>query len=679
MTRCQTSRREAAGGSDCPTVRPTVYWEFSPVDRIAVAPPAVRQHMTNEEFIQPDDVVALLAGTSLFADFDAPSLHKMIPAFEYHRVGGGETLLQQGEPADGMYVVLAGRLRVFVEEAGGEERMVGEVGRGECVGEMGVLIGGPRSATVPAVRDSELVRLSPEAFEALVHEHPGILTRLTRAIVRRLNDATHAIHPRKTVSTIAVIPAGPVGAPLAAAATMLASGLRAIDETLHVTSATLETVAGLPNADEIPDVDENHALVRWMNDQESTYRFIVYEADPEPTPWTKCCIRQADYVIAVGAASGGHELSAVEQWMHDQQHDTHAITDLVLVHADGTKPKNTRAWLDLRPKRAHHHVRIDSAGDFGRVARLVTGRGVGLVLSGGGARGYAHIGVIRALEERGVPIDVIGGTSMGAIIAAQYAKGLTPKEMVELCRRTFVAWEPHRSLTLPMVSVITARKLNRVLRAIAEDAQIEDLWLRYFCVSSNLTRAVVEVQVSGSLYSGIRSSCSVPGLGPPLLRNGELIVDGGVLNNLPADVARTMTQGRVFASNVAAKENVRSSILEADDVSGFGLLFHKLNPFTAPITMPKMFEIVERTAMLAGVLASDAVSKQVDLYFEPPVQAYGATQWAPLDAMVDAGYQHAVKRVEEWEARGGEAVRHTETLPTYTPPTAPRRSGIHLG
>ena len=634
--------------------------------------------MTNEDFIQPDDVVALLAGTSLFADFDAASLHKMVPAFEYHRIRGGETLLQQGEPADGMYVVLTGRLRVFVEEANGDERMVGEVGRGECVGEMGVLIGGPRSATARAVRDSELVRLSPAAFEALVHEHPGILTRLTRAIVRRLNDATHAIHPRRTVSTIAVIPAGRGRAPLAAAARMLAAGLRSIDETLHVTGATLETVVGVPNADEIPDVDENNALVRWMNDQESTYRFIVYEADDAPTPWTKCCIRQADYVIAVADARMGSELGTVEQWMHDQQHDTHAVTDLVLVHAPGEQPYNTKAWLASRPKRAHHHVRLASAGDFGRVARLVTGRGVGLVLSGGGARGYAHIGVIRALEERGIPIDVIGGTSMGAIIAAQYAKGLSPDEMVALCRRTFVAWQPHRSPTLPIVSVINARKLNRVLHAIAEDSQIEDLWLRYFCVSSNLTRAVVEVQVAGDLYQGIRSSCSVPGLGPPVLRNGELIVDGGVLNNLPADVARTMTQGRVFASNVAAKENVRSSILEADDMSGFGLLLRMLNPFSAKITMPNFLTIVDRTAMLAGVLASDAVSKQVDLYFEPPVQAYGATQWLPLDAMVEAGYRHALSRLDEFEARGGEAIRHTETLPTYTPPTLPRQSGVHL-
>ncbi len=634
--------------------------------------------MTNEDFIQPDDVVALLAGTSLFADFDAASLHKMIPAFEYHRVSGGETLLQQGEPSDGMYVVLAGRLRVFVEESTGEERMVGEVGRGEVVGEMGVLIGGARSATVRAVRDSELVRLSPEAFEALVEAHPGILTRLTRAIVRRLNDATHAIHPRRTVSTIAVIAAGNGLAPIAVAAKMLAAGLKSIDETLHVTGATLESVVGVPNADEIPDVDENNALVRWMNDQESTYRFIVYEGDQRLTPWTKCCIRQADYVIAVGAADGGSQLSDVERWMHEQQHDTHAVTDLVLVHPAGTKPTTTSDWLTLRPQRAHHHVRLDSTADFGRVARLVTGRGVGLVLSGGGARGYAHIGVIRALEERGIPIDVIGGTSMGAIIAAQYAKGLSPDEMVALCRRTFVAWQPHRSPTLPIVSVINARKLNRVLHAIAEDTQIEDLWLRYFCVSSNLTRAVVEVQVAGNLYNGIRSSCSVPGLGPPVLRNGELIVDGGVLNNLPADVARTMTQGRVFASNVAAKENVRSSILEADDMSGFGLLLRMLNPFAAKIIMPNFLTIVDRTAMLAGVLASDAVSKQVDLYFEPPVQAYGATQWLPLDAMVDAGYRHALSRLDEFESRGGEAIRHTELLPTYTPPTLPRQSGIHL-
>ncbi|MEO8620328.1 MAG: cyclic nucleotide-binding and patatin-like phospholipase domain-containing protein [bacterium] len=630
--------------------------------------------MATDSSPQPDDVVALLAGTSLFGDFDAASLHKIMSVFEYHRVAGGETLMQQGEPADGMYIVLAGRLRVFVEDPNGDERMVGEAGRGESVGEMAVLIGGPRTATVRAVRDSEVVRLTAESFEGLVRLHPELLTRLTRALVLRLNNTTHDIHPRRTVSTIAVIPAGGSPAPIAEAARYLAAALRSIGETLHVTGATVELAAGAPDADNIPNVDENSALVRWMNEQESRYRFVVYEADATPNPWTQCCIRQADYVLAVGAAAGDPRLSLVETWMHDQQHGTHAVTDLVLVHAEGTTPSKTRAWLEHRPHRVHHHVHHENREDMERVARLVTGRGVALVLSGGGARGYAHIGVIRALEERGVPIDVIGGTSMGAIIAAQYAKGLSPSEMVELCRRTFVAWAPHRSPTLPVVSLINARKLNRVLHAIAEDTEIEDLWLRYFCVSSNLTRARVEVQSSGNLYEGIRASCSVPGLGPPVIRGGELIVDGGVLNNLPADIARTMTQGKVFASNVAAKEDVRSSIDAADDMSGWALLFNMLNPFSTTIRMPSFPAIIERTSMLAGVLASDAVSKQVDLYFEPPVQRFAATQWAPLDIMVKEGYAQALTTLDEWRARGGDAIRHTDAMPTYTAPSVPRLS-----
>jgi predicted acylesterase/phospholipase RssA/CRP-like cAMP-binding protein len=636
--------------------------------------------LANDSSNQPDDVVALLAGTSLFADFDAASLHKIIRVFEYHRIAGGATLIQQGDVADGMYIVLAGRLRVFVEDAPGAERMVGEAGRGEVVGEMSVLLGGGlRSATVRAVRDSEVVKLSSSAFEQLVQAYPSVLTRLTRAIVQRLNNTTHAIHPRRTVSTIAVVPAGVSGAPIGTVSRQLAAALRRIGTTLHVTGASVELAAGRPGADEIPNVEADSALVRWMNDQETRYRFVVYEADATPTEWTRCCIRQADYVIAAGAGAGDPGLSAVESWMHQEQHDTHAVTDLLLVHEGGAVPHDTSAWIAQRPpRRNHHHARLDNQPDFERVARLITGRGVALVLSGGGARGYAHIGVIRAMRERGIPIDVIGGTSMGAIIAAQYAKGLMPNEMVELCRRTFVAWAPHRSPTLPLVSLINANKLNRVLRAIAEETQIEDLWLRYFCVSSNLTRAVVEVQSSGSLYTGIRSSCSVPGLGPPVIRGGELIVDGGVLNNLPADIARTMTQGKVIASNVAAKEDVRSSIDAADDMSGWALLFSMLNPFAAPIRMPSFPAIIERTSMLAGVLASEAISKQVDLYLEPPVQRFTATQWAPLDVMVDAGYRHALVKLDEWEAEGGVAIRHTENLPTYTPPSVPRQSGMAL-
>ena len=114
---------------------------------------------------------------------------------------------------------------------------------------------------------------------------------------------------------------------------------------------------------------------------------------------------------------------------------------------------------------------------------------VGLGLGGGGARGFAHIGSLRALEEAGIPVDVVAGTSMGANIAAQAAMGWSPDRMVEVNRRIWIEIAPQKKFTLPVVSILGSKKALECGRLMYDDYDIEDLWLPFYCVSSNLTTA----------------------------------------------------------------------------------------------------------------------------------------------------------------------------------------------
>src|SRR6185437_7568175 len=130
--------------------------------------------------------------------------------------------------------------------------------------------------------------------------------------------------------------------------------------------------------------------------------------------------------------------------------------ELVLMHRGSDRAFGTIEWLRHRTIAGHHHVYAAQSGSYDRLARFVTGMANGLVLSGGGARGFAHIGVLRALREAAIPVDVIGGSSMGAIIAAQFAAGFTPEAMVDLNRRAF-SGSDLSDLTVPAVALRKAR------------------------------------------------------------------------------------------------------------------------------------------------------------------------------------------------------------------------------
>ncbi len=228
-----------------------------------------------------------------------------------------------------------------------------------------------------------------------------------------------------------------------------------------------------------------------------------------------------------------------------------AHVELILLRPPNATPSRTSDWLDAAVYRAHHHVAIGRKSDYGRLVRRFTGKAWGLALGGGGARGFAHIGAIKALQEAGIPIDMIAGTSMGAILGAQHAMGLNPDEMILQSRRAYVGGSDLTDMTLPLVSFRSGRGTTARLQAMFGDRMIEDLPIPYFCVSCNLTRATAIIHERGPVVTWTRVSCSVPGLLPPVPWKGDLLVDGALLNNLPVNEMRSRLRGSVAAADVS--------------------------------------------------------------------------------------------------------------------------------
>lgn len=591
-----------------------------------------------------------LALTDLFHGLDRSVLEEFVRESTWLRLPGGETLFRQGDQPDCFYAVVHGRLQVLIQSDGAGPKIVRHIGRGTCVGETSLLTGEPHSATVRALRDSELVQLPKATFTRLLERHPQAAAELAKTLARRLRQSSATKGTPSNVATIAVVP-GDQSVRQARFAERLVDALaKTGSSTLHLSSDRLDGCLGEGVSLTPFDGLSNSRIVDWLNDQEDKYRYILFECDPGLSVWTQRCLRQADLILIVHSAEAEPEPHEIETRMISDEIGGVARKELVLLHRDNAAPVGTSRWLQACRVEAHHHVRMERTTDYERLARLITGRSISLVLSGGGARGFAHIGVIRAILESGLSIDLIGGTSMGAIIAGQYAMGLDPAQMIAVSRKGFVGIAPHRDKTIPIIALITGRRLTRMLKMMFGQTQIEDLWLKFFCVSANLTRAQMMVHQQGPLWLWTRASVAVPGAIPPVvLQNGDLLVDGGILNNLPADVVGTLAQGSVIAVDVCARTDLSTNVGARSSFSGWKLLWGRLNPFAKRVSVPNIFNVLTRATMLNTLSKIDTVKQQADLYIHVPTEGISIFDWNSINQIVDIGYRSAVGCIEEWQ------------------------------
>jgi predicted acylesterase/phospholipase RssA/CRP-like cAMP-binding protein len=602
----------------------------------------------------PTRLLLALRRSTLFASLSADAMAALQAQLTPLTLMSGEMLFREGDPSDSLYIVISGRLRVVSRAVEDEsERVLGDLGHGEIVGEMGLICEEPRSATVVAIRDTNLAKLTEVGLSELAAScAQPIYLAIIRQLASRLRDETSGTRTRKPTPRCLAVVGLSQDIPIGIFTDSLTGELNKTGSILRLNSDRVDSLFGMRGVSQSTSGDAIQArFVDWLNDKETRYSKVLYEAEALNSSWTARCLRQADLILlVVGAHEDYLEASSRAADLYGIGDTSKKTRILVIVHDDGdTPPNRTREWTLRIPVTRHFHVRMNNQRDFARLARFLNDRSVGLGLGGGFARGIGHIGAIRAMRELDIPIDIVGGTSMGAIIAAQCAFEWDYQKMLKLtCQYSAESME--RDYTLPVVSFLTGRKLSHALTTFGANMDIEDMWLPYFCISANLTRAEGKVHSSGKVSLSVMASSRAPGVFPPVTWDNELLVDGGLVDVVPSDVTRDFVgQGTVISIAV-------SPPIEYGNVD-YGLSFSgweglRRQLFSKKERVPSLLELLMRTLEFGRTPAA-RLRHLADAYLTLPLGDFRYGDFRRGAEIEEIGYRFAIDYFGRWlEANG---------------------------
>jgi len=561
------------------------------------------------------------ADSALARLFRQPKMQEEIAWFS---LPGGQPLYGPGDPADQLYLLRTGRLGVFRREPGREPEFLGVIRPGEPVGEMSLLAQAPHSADVVALRDSELFALPAEVFFAACERDASVMTELARLMILRTRD--EAAH--RSAGEPSVFGFTPLGQP---------GPLRPLVERLALEVTRLGytvTVVGGEAAS---------APTEWHSEVERTHDFVLYVAEAADAGWRQWVTRQVDRLFRV--ARGDHAAAkAAPNAYFAAPLQAQQLVDLVLLQPPGIRfPSGSEAWADVAQPARLFHLRRDDLSDIQRLARVLTGQSVGVVLSGGGARAYAHVGAIRALRERKVPLDFLCGVSMGGIVAAGVAMGWDDAELDRRIRAAFVDSSPLDDIAFPILAMTRGTKVTERLREHFGEAEIADLWRPYFCLSANLTTGAYHLHKRGLVWQALRASVALPGVMPPATDGDDVLVDGAVLKNFPADVMRAAQLGPIVGVDVSGDRNITADDVARPKSAWRWILSGQWRKG------PPIVSLLMRAATVSTGRDLAAARAATDVLVQPRTGRIEIRDWSAYAPAVAEGYKATIEALDRLE------------------------------
>lgn len=568
---------------------------------------------------------------------------------EFLDLPSGGVLFRQGEATDDVYFVLSGRLRAHVDDGDHGMRTLGEIGRGETIGELAMFTGEPRSATIVALRDSSVVKVTRTTLDRALTREPQIGIAMTRIVIERFRRSE-----RERQSP--VVPVNICFLPITAGVDALSFAQRVRDaQPANARSITILTAADIAERfgtdANAPTWRRFGEIANFLDQTEARSGAVYLVADSHDSAWTRFCLQDADEILLIADATARPDLSAVEAaLLSGDAAVSIAKRSLVLLHPPALRsPAGTARWLAARNVQRHFHIRPQMPRDIARLSRIISGRGVGLVLAGGGARGFAHVGTFRALEEAGIDIDFIGGTSIGALMSMCVAFDPTAASFDTMAKKAFLM-HPRGNITgdynwLPLISLVKGKRTREALNeAIIETAgrpiDTEDTWKTLFVIASNYSTASENVLTRGDLARNVIASYAIPGALPPAFIGGHLMFDGGTFNNFPVDVMIRAGAGKIIGVDLAIETQMNYDLDEAPGT--WALLRDRLRPRAKRrYALPTIPETMVNSTFISSIAKQQAMCRLCDILFQPRIADVGLLEWRRYDDIVAAGYAHA--------------------------------------
>lgn len=625
-----------AGGTRTATVRSrdeslVAVLEVSDFERLVAAAPDLYERISTEAIRRLDHRWLMEFIPWLLGPSDPAVGNAIFETVTWRRIKAGDYLYRAGELADRGFAVIRGRIRVFASEDASHE-----VGKGSLIGEEGLVDSVNRTESALAIRDSVVVDVPRETFLTLIETFPKVVASVLANLMKQRSGGRRSTQRSVTTILAADTPQGDRICRLL---------VDSLEDSAFMSSARVDELLGKPGvAQSTEGTPGDVRLNQVLHELEHGSEHTIYLTDPKLTPWSSRVIRQADNVlITVRPDAGKVEMEAIDELMSQR---SLGRTLLVVYHDEGvSRPTDTSRFTSRWSPDVVIHTRVNGDG-LDRLSRLLSDRATGLVLGGGGARGFAHLGVWRALIENGVEVDVIGGASMGAVMGALIARGDSLDDLERELPRLFSGLLDY---TFPLVSLLKGKRVARGLDVSVGDWDIEDLWLPFFCTSTNLTHSRVRVHDRGSLAKAVRASSSIPGVFPPVSSDADLLVDSGLLNNLPADVMRArIPHGTVIAVDVAPPVGPGAHVDLGMSVSASQVVRSRFRRDHG--RYPRLIPILLRSMITASMRERDQAIEQgmIDLYLDLDMRGIGLLDFERAGRVVRAGYEAAAPRIEAW-------------------------------
>ena len=597
-------------------------------------------HLVNQRLFNPEINKAL---ETIAKGVNQETIAEIKKNISWKTLNDNETLFNEGDIGDSCYVIMSGRVQAVKNLGTKNELILGELKRGDIIGDMALITGENRSASIRATKLTRLIHISKDSFEEVMYNNPKALMEVSKQLINRIKYRENSDKVEKN---------------------MIVGVISLIDEksTSIFTNSLSESLKQFGSIETLNEInsnidykEDNINFEILLENMVSENDFVLlHPIDINDINWCKKIMQFSDHVIILGNPKDLSAISNKESNIFDDYQSLNISKYWLILNQDDTiiTPKNTKTIVNCRNNIKVFHIKNNNINDIKRISRFLTKQTIGLTLGGGGAKGFAHLGVFKAMEELNIPIDVIGGTSAGSIVASQIALG-TPLDDIINRNKKVNSLNMFKEYGLPYISLIKSKKIEEAAKLSAQNRDIEDLWIPFFAPATDLTNSKLFLFESGTLWEAIRSSGALPGIVLPHFKDNNILVDGGLMNNLPVDIMKNKYGGKIICSSCSADQSMKTEIKGIPNQSKLALkkMMNKKKFNEEFGYIPTLTDIIFKTSVVASASQLEQNINMSDLFLELPTSEFGITEFndTSMMKMINLGYEYSKPMLESFK------------------------------